>query len=96
VALLGPTLKVFAGIDRQGGRMLENATRRNDMGSAEDLEALRKQHRDLEAKLEVMDRQLFLTAKEEAERARLKKQKLAIKDRIYLLLSHASAEQPAG
>jgi hypothetical protein len=55
------------------------------------LEALRKQHRDLEAKLEVMDRQLYLTAKEEAERARLKKEKLAIKDRIHLLLSRASA-----
>ena len=35
-------------------------------------------------------------AKEEAERARLKKQKLAIKDRIHLLLSRVSAEQPSG
>ena len=76
--------------------MQENATRREDMGSVEDLEALRKQHRDLEAKLEIMDRQLYLTAKEEAERARLKKQKLAIKDRIHLLLSRASADQPSG
>jgi hypothetical protein len=71
--------------------MQENATRREDMGSVEDLEALRKQHRDLEAKIEVMDRQLYLSAKEEAERARLKKQKLAIKDRIHLLLSRPSA-----
>ena len=75
--------------------MQENATHRDDMGSVEDLEALRKQHQDLEAKLEVMDRQLYLSSKEEAERARLKKQKLAIKDRIHLLLSRASAEQPA-
>jgi uncharacterized protein YdcH (DUF465 family) len=43
-----------------------------------------------------MDRQLYLSAKEEAERARLKKQKLAIKDRIHLLLSRTSAEQPSG
>ena len=76
--------------------MQENATRREDMGSVEDLEALRKQHRDLETKLEVMDRQLYLSAKEEAERARLKKQKLAIKDRIHLLLSRISAEQLSG
>jgi len=86
----------MTGSDRKGVRMQENATRREDMGSVDDLEALRKQHRDLEAKLEVMDRQLYLSATEEAERARLKKQKLAIKDRIHLLLSHASAEQPAG
>jgi hypothetical protein len=76
--------------------MQENATRREDMGSIDDLETLRKQHRDLEARLEVMDHQLFLTAKEEAERARLKKQKLAIKDRIHLLLSRVSEAQPTG
>ena len=32
--------------------MQENATRRDDMGSAEDLETLRKQHRDLEARID--------------------------------------------
>jgi hypothetical protein len=76
--------------------MQENATRRDDIGSVEDLEALRKQHQNLEARLEVMDRHLYLTAKEEAERARLKKEKLAIKDRIHLLLSRPSAEQASG
>jgi hypothetical protein len=66
--------------------MEENATRMDDMGSVEDLEALRKQHKDLESRLAALDRHLSLTAAEQAERARLKKEKLAIKDRIQLLL----------
>lgn len=76
--------------------MQENAIRRDDMGSVECLEALRNQHKDLEAKLAALDRHLSLTAQEQAERARLKKEKLAIKDRIHLLLSRASADQPSG
>jgi hypothetical protein len=71
--------------------MQENATRRDDMGSVEDLEALRKHHKDLEAKLAALDCHLSLTAPEEVERARLKKEKLAIKDRIQLLLSRQPA-----
>jgi hypothetical protein len=61
------------------------------MGSVEDLEALRKHHKDLEAKLAALDCHLSLTAPEEVERARLKKEKLAIKDRIQLLLSRQPA-----
>lgn len=76
--------------------MQENATRRDDVGSVEDLEALRKQHKDLEARLEAMDRHPYLTVQEQAERVRLKKEKLALKDRIHLLLSRPAAEQPSG
>jgi len=71
--------------------MQENAVRTNDMGSVEDLEALRNQHKDLEAKLATLDRQLSLTVAEQAERVRLKKEKLAIKDRIHLLLPRPPA-----
>jgi hypothetical protein len=71
--------------------MQENATRRDDMGSAEALEALRKHHKDLESRLEALDRHLSLTVQEQAERARMKKEKLAIKDRIQLLLSRQPA-----
>ena len=42
--------------------MEENATRMDDMGSVEDLEALRKQHKDLESRLAALDRHLSLTA----------------------------------
>jgi len=71
--------------------MQENAIRSNDSGSVEDLEQLRNQHKDLEARLAALDRHLSLTAQEQAERARLKKEKLAIKDRIQLLLPRRPA-----
>ena len=71
--------------------MQENATGMDDMGAVEDLEALRNQHKDLECKLAALDRHVSLTAREQAERARLKKEKLAIKDRIQLLLSRPPA-----
>ena len=71
--------------------MQENASLRDDMGSVEDLEALRNQHKDLECKLAALDRHVSLTAREQADRARLKKEKLAIKDRIQLLLSRPPA-----
>jgi hypothetical protein len=71
--------------------MQENATLRDDMGSVEELEALRNQHKDLEAKLAALDRHLSLTAREQAEWARLKKEKLAVKDRIHFLLSRPPA-----
>jgi hypothetical protein len=71
--------------------MQENAIRREDMGSIEELEALRNQHKDLEAKLADLDRHLSLTVMEQAERARLKKEKLAVKDRIQLLLPRQPA-----
>ena len=71
--------------------MQENAIRRDDMGSIEELEALRNQHKDLEARLAVMDRHLSLTVQEQTERARLKKEKLAIKDRIQVMLSRRPA-----
>jgi hypothetical protein len=71
--------------------MQENAIRRDDRGSIEELEALRIQHKDLEAKLATLDRHLSLTAREQAERARLKKEKLAVKDRIQLLLPRPPA-----
>jgi hypothetical protein len=71
--------------------MQENATLSDDTGSVEDLETLRNQHKDLEARLAALDRHLSLTAKEQAEWARLKKEKLAVKDRIHCLLSRPPA-----
>jgi hypothetical protein len=62
----------------------------DDLSSVANLETLRSQHLSLETRLAVLDRQLTLTAEEQTERVRLKKRKLAIKDRIQFLLSQTS------
>ncbi len=55
-----------------------------------ELEALRQRHKELEDALALIDAHLSLTTKEQTERAKLKKEKLAIKDRIALLLAKTS------
>lgn len=55
-----------------------------------ELDALRQRHKELEEALAAIDAHLSLTAKEQAERANLKKEKLAIKDRIAVLLTKPS------
>ena len=55
-----------------------------------EIDALRQRHKELEESLAAIDAHLSLTTKEQAERARLKKEKLAIKDRIAFLLSKSS------
>lgn len=51
------------------------------------VEELRQRHRELDQQLAVLDRRLSLTAAEQIERVRLKKEKLLIKDR---LLNHSA------
>jgi hypothetical protein len=55
-----------------------------------ELDALRQRHKELEEALAAIDAHLSLTAREQTERAHLKKEKLAIKDRIAVLLTQAS------
>ncbi len=55
-----------------------------------ELDALKQRHRELEEALSLIDAHLSLTTKEQAERAKLKKEKLAIKDRIQILLAKTS------
>jgi hypothetical protein len=55
-----------------------------------ELETLRQRHKELEDALALIDAHLSLTTKEQTERAKLKKEKLAIKDRIALLLTKSS------
>jgi hypothetical protein len=55
-----------------------------------EIDALRQRHKELEEALAAIDAHLSLTAKEQAERAKLKKEKLAIKDRIAVLLARTS------
>ena len=56
-----------------------------------EIDALKQRHRELEQALELIEAHLSLTTREQAERAKLKKEKLAIKDRIQLLLSRPPA-----
>jgi hypothetical protein len=56
------------------------------MASAEDeVETLRKRHAELESRLTVLDKHLSLTPDEQVERARIKKEKLWVKDRMMAL-----------
>ncbi len=55
-----------------------------------EIDTLKQRHQEIEKALAAIDAHLSLTAKEQAERANLKKEKLAIKDRIAVLLTRAS------
>ena len=55
-----------------------------------EIDTLRQRHKELEEALAAIDAHLSLTAKEQAKRAKLKKEKLAIKDRIAVLLAQTS------
>jgi uncharacterized protein YdcH (DUF465 family) len=54
-----------------------------------EIDSLKQRHRELEDALALIDAHPSLTSKEQAERAQLKKEKLAIKDRIQILLTKA-------
>ena len=55
-----------------------------------EIDALKQRHRELEEALALIEAHLSLTTKEQAERAKLKKEKLAIKDRIQILQTKTS------
>jgi hypothetical protein len=55
-----------------------------------EIEALKRRHKELEEALTAVESHVSLTAKEQTDRARLKKEKLAIKDRIQVLLAQQS------
>jgi uncharacterized protein YdcH (DUF465 family) len=52
----------------------------------EEFRKLTEEHRDLEELLEKIDRKRFLTAEEEVERKKIKKQKLLKKDKMAALI----------
>jgi len=62
------------------------------MSSMSEIDVLKQRHRELEEALAAIDAHLSLTTKEQAERARLKKEKLAIKDRIAVLLAQGPSQ----
>jgi hypothetical protein len=56
------------------------------IASAEDeVENLRRRHAELESQLTLLDKHLALTPREQVERARIKKEKLWVKDRMMAL-----------
>ena len=58
--------------------------------SMEDIETLKRRHRELEEELVAIDSQVSLTPTEQVARVRLKKEKLAIKDRLLVLTAPES------
>jgi hypothetical protein len=50
-----------------------------------EVETLRQRHAELESRLSVLDKHLSLTPDEQVERARIKKEKLWVKDRMLAL-----------
>ena len=55
-----------------------------------EIDTLKQRHKELEEALCSIDSHLSLTTREQSERAKLKKEKLAIKDRIQMLLAKSS------
>lgn len=55
--------------------------------ASEEMAGLQERHRTLEQRLVALDRHLSLTPDEQVERARLKKEKLRIKDRMMGLMA---------
>jgi uncharacterized protein YdcH (DUF465 family) len=55
-----------------------------------EIDTLKQRHKELDEELTSIDSHLSLTTREQAERAKLKKEKLAIKDRIQILLAKSS------
>lgn len=52
---------------------------------ATSLRELRERHEEIERRLATLDRHLALSSDEQAERIRLKKERLWVKDRIFAL-----------
>jgi uncharacterized protein YdcH (DUF465 family) len=58
------------------------ADRRVELSKQEQIERLTTEHRRMDERLQQLARQISMTASEQVEYARLKKQKLLIKDRL--------------
>jgi uncharacterized protein YdcH (DUF465 family) len=71
--------------------MMEKLVGGREPGSPEEIDGLQRRHQELERRLAVLDGHLALSAAEQAERARLKKEKLVVKDRILVLTASHSA-----
>jgi len=66
--------------------MDEKALKERLLKESEEFRQLAEEHRRLEERLEVLRNKGALTEAEEIEERQLKKKKLALKDRMYLLM----------
>lgn len=68
---------------------MDNSVRSVSGKPTDDLDSLKIQHQELESQIAALEAHLSLSPREQAERARLKKEKLAIKDRMAALSAAA-------
>lgn len=61
----------------------------------EDFRKLYQEHQSCDKKLEALIAKGFLTEKDELEEKELKKRKLALKDRMYLIMAEFRKSKPA-
>lgn len=66
-------------------------SRQRPIDSHKHLERLERKHQRLKARVAELDTRAFLTASEQLERNKLKKQKLATKDMLVKAREHVSA-----
>jgi uncharacterized protein YdcH (DUF465 family) len=66
-------------------KLLEGGLGLAEQDFGTELEGLKQKHQELERRLAALDRHVSLTTAEQAERARLKKEKLQVKDRMLVL-----------
>lgn len=60
-----------------------------------DFKKLHQEHRSCDKRLEVLMAKSFLTEEDEVEAKKLKKRKLALKDRMYLIMAEFRKSKPA-
>ena len=61
----------------------------------DDFKKLHQEHRSCDKRLEVLMAKSFLTEEDEVEAKKLKKRKLALKDRMYLIMAEFRKSKPA-
>lgn len=66
-------------------------SKQRPIDSQKNLERLERKHQRLKARVAELDSRAFLTASEQVERVRLKKQKLATKDMLVNARAHSTA-----
>ncbi len=57
------------------------------LGENEDFRKFHEEHQECEKRLEILQMKSFLSEKEKVEERELKKRKLALKDKMYLMMA---------
>lgn len=73
--------------------MLEEKLRERLLAENEEFRKVNKLHKECEKKLQKLQDKAYLTEQEKLEEKSLKKKKLALKDRLYFLMSEYKKSQ---